>query len=276
MQKWRLLDCGRADAYTNMARDEALLLVQAQDKDAHPTLRFYCWKPAAISLGYAQKIEEAVDLSACKKAGIDIVRRNTGGRAVFHNYELTYSLVVKADNPLFSSNIRESYATIGRGLLAGLQKLGINAQLSKRNFAGINKSSLCYLAPSWYEIVVGGKKLVGSAQRRVKGIILQHGSIPLRVEDSFFDFWQLSPNQRNQLKTQWKQKTVSLYDLIGQRSVTQIKQALIEGFEQTLPIKLTHDKFTKKENTIAAQLLTKYKSAGWNEQGKQPAYNALQ
>ncbi len=269
MQQWRLLDSGPADAYTNMALDEALLLAQGDSDAEIPTLRFYGWRPRAISLGYAQKATGVVDQKACQQAGIDIVRRTTGGRAVYHNSELTYSLTVKADNKLFSSSIRESYAAISQGLLAGLTILGIKARLTgfreaKRKTAGAQRSGACFLAPSWYEIMADGKKLIGSAQRRIKRVILQQGSIPLQMEDSFFDYWQLPEAEKLHLKTQWRQKTTALQDLTGPLSLDRIKQAFIEGFEQALPVKLAVGNLNAQEERLVKSLRLKYSSHEWN------------
>ena len=278
MQQWRWLDSEPADAYTNMALDEALLLAQAQGGINTPTLRFYSWRPAAISLGYAQKIEEVVNREACRRGGVDIVRRITGGRAVYHQLELTYCLVVRADNPLFAANIGESYATIGRGLVAGLRLLGVEAELAgysrparTRQNKGASPFGLrplknaCFLAPSRHEIMAGGKKLLGSAQRRLKGVILQQGSLPLQMDDGF-DYWQLSAAQRASLKSQWGQQTAALWDLTGPLSLEIIKQGLIKGFEQALPIKLVLDELTTREKQLAKDLLAKYQSFQWNEQ----------
>ncbi len=278
MQQWRWLDSGPADAYANMALDEALLLAQAQGGISTPTLRFYSWRPAAISLGYAQKIEEVVDKGACRQTGVDIVRRITGGRAVYHHQELTYCLVVRADNPLFAANIGESYAAISRGLVAGLRLLGVEAELAGysrpariRQNKGTSPSGLrplksaCFLSPSRHEIMVGGKKLLGSAQRRLKGIILQQGSLPLQMEDGS-DYWQLSAAQRANLKSQWEQQTAALWNLTGPLSLEIIKQALIKGFEQALPIKLVVDELTTREKQLAKGLRSKYQSREWNEQ----------
>lgn len=179
---WSYIDSGPNPGAYNMAVDEELL-AKAQAGDRSPVLRFYGWAPPAVSLGRFQKIENAVNAAACKGLGYDIVRRVTGGRAVLHNSELTYSVIARIDDPLFPPNVLGSYKVIARGLVAGLQNLGINgemvsrtnrhASLVKRN----DKDPSCFSSPSWYEIVVNGKKIIGSAQRRLSGAFLQHGSI---------------------------------------------------------------------------------------------------
>src|SRR5512143_118803 len=182
MRAWKLLDTGSNIGAYNMAVDEELL-ARAQAGNAMPVLRFYGWTPPAVSLGRFQKIENAVNADACKRLGFDIVRRITGGRAVLHRHELTYSIISRTDNPLFPPDVLSTYKIIAAGLLAGLKKLGVHADMvsrSNRHAALVKKGAKdpsCFSSPSWYEILVHGKKIVGSAQRRVTGAFLQHGSV---------------------------------------------------------------------------------------------------
>jgi lipoyl(octanoyl) transferase len=179
---WFFIDSGAGSGAHNMSVDEELL-ARAQECDGLPVLRFYTWDPPAVSLGRFQKIEEAVDAAACKRRGFDIVRRVTGGRAVLHHRELTYSVVARADNPLFPSDILGTYKIIAQGLMAGFRNIGIDAEMVShggRNAPLVNNNSKnpsCFSSPSWYEIVVRGKKIAGSAQRRLSAAFLQHGSI---------------------------------------------------------------------------------------------------
>ena len=182
INNWLYIDSGSNTAAYNMAMDEELL-AKAQDGERTPVLRFYTWNPPAVSIGRFQKIETAVRADACKRLGFDVVRRITGGRAVLHRDELTYSIVAPIDNPLFPPNVLGSYKVIAAGLVAGLRSLGIEADMvsrSGRHASLVNKNDkdpACFSSPSWYEIVVNGKKIVGSAQRRLSGSFLQHGSI---------------------------------------------------------------------------------------------------
>ncbi len=165
-----------------MTRDERLL-AEAQAGNPVPVLRFYGWDPPTVSLGRFQKEETAIDRKACEARGIGIVRRITGGRAVLHDRELTYSIISPANHPLFPNDVLGTYRVIGQGLLAGFQNLGVAAEMVSRSgrHAGLvekdAKAPSCFASPSWYEIVVKGRKIVGSAQRRVGGAFLQHGSI---------------------------------------------------------------------------------------------------
>jgi lipoate-protein ligase A len=189
MSSWRFLDTGFNIGVYNMAVDEELL-ARAQAGDEMPVLRFYGWTPPAVSLGRFQKVENAVDTDACKRLGFDIVRRITGGRAVLHYHELTYSIISRTDNPLFLPDVLGTYKTIAAGLIAGLKNLGIHADMVSRlgrHAALVKKGTRdpsCFSSPSWYEILVRGKKIVGSAQRRVTGAFLQHGSVLIGYDPS--------------------------------------------------------------------------------------------
>jgi lipoate-protein ligase A len=179
---WQYIDSGSNIGAYNMAVDEELL-AHAQAGEAMPVLRFYGWDPPAVSLGKFQHIESAVNADACRRYGFDIVRRITGGRAVLHHQELTYSITARVDNPLFPSTVLGTYKVIATGLLAGLKNLGIAAEMVSRGGRHTPlvekkpKDPACFSSPSWYEILVNNKKIIGSAQRRMRGAFLQHGSI---------------------------------------------------------------------------------------------------
>ncbi len=175
VQEWRLLKSGYQEGAMNMAIDEALMLAVSEGS-VPPTIRFYGWIPACLSLGYAQKATE-VDWGECVEKGIGMVRRATGGRAILHDREVTYSVVAPEDNLLVSGTILESYLKISQGLLLGLQKLGIPAEVVSHKDLDKLGTAACFDSPAFYELVVKGRKAVGSAQTRKKGIILQHGSI---------------------------------------------------------------------------------------------------
>lgn len=182
MPMWNYIDSGPNLGVYNMALDEELL-ARAQAGEDRPVLRLYAWQPPAVSLGRFQKSETAVNAEACKRLGYDIVRRITGGRTVLHDKELTYSIIARTDNPLFPANVLGTYKVIAAGLLAGLRNLGIPAELVSRGGRHAErvdtkaKDAACFSSPSWHELLVHGRKIVGSAQRRVSGAFLQHGSI---------------------------------------------------------------------------------------------------
>jgi lipoate-protein ligase A len=190
MNTWRYIDSGPNIAAYNMAADEELL-ARAQAGESTPVLRLYTWDPPAVSLGRFQKMADAVNVEACRKHGFDIVRRITGGRAVLHRNELTYCIVSRLENSLFPPNVQGTYKVIAAGLLAGLKNLGIPAEMVSRGnrlshlVNSHAKNPACFSSPSWYEIVVNGKKIIGSAQRRLSGAFLQHGSILISYDPVF-------------------------------------------------------------------------------------------
>ncbi len=161
---FRLMETGFHSAVFNMGLDEAILDSVSQGL-CLPTLRFYGWNPPAVSLGYFQGLQEEIDIEACKVFGIDAVRRITGGGAVFHHHEATYSIAIPLGHPLARPSIIESYRILLAGIIEGLAELGIRSE-----FAPIN------------DIVSAGKKISGNAQTRKKGCVLQHGTIIIEVD----------------------------------------------------------------------------------------------
>lgn len=176
--EFRLIYDGLHDGATNMARDEAISRAVSAGTQL-PTLRLYGWQPPSISLGQSQRIR-TVDEVACRADGVDVVRRPTGGLAILHTDELTYSLSLPIQHPIAEGDVMTSYRRIARAIIATLQRLGVpDASADAVAKEDKAKGPVCFEAPSDYEVVGGGKKLVGSAQwRRVDGV-LQHGSLPL-------------------------------------------------------------------------------------------------
>jgi len=177
--QWRLILSPPLSGANNMALDESLLEYVAARRQP-PTVRFYQWDPACLSLGHAQPVEDA-DRERLRTLGWHLVRRTTGGRAILHTDELTYSVTAPIDHPIVAGGVLSSYRRLSQGLLAGLRLLGVEADTAPgRALAQADRSNpVCFESPSAYEITAGGRKLIGSAQlRRVAGV-LQHGSLPL-------------------------------------------------------------------------------------------------
>lgn len=174
----RLIVDGAARGAWNMAVDEAL--AEAVDAGVSPpTLRFYAWGPPCLSLGFSQGFEVA-DSTFCRAHGVDVVRRPTGGRAVLHHLELTYSLVAPLGAGAFSFDLQASYRRICEALVAGLSSLGVAAELAGPPEGGLIKPTAaipCFVGPAAGEVVARGRKLIGSAMRRIGGTLLQHGAI---------------------------------------------------------------------------------------------------
>jgi lipoate-protein ligase A len=165
---WRLLvaDPLAHDGATNMAIDEAILSGVAAGQSP-PTLRFYAWEPPCVSIGYAQSMHEVVDLHACRRDGVTWVRRPTGGRAILHIDELTYSVTAPASEQRVQGGVVESYRRLSQGLLAGFRVLGLGAVQAKvMEEKAADLSAACFDVPSHYEITAWDRKLVGSAQVR--------------------------------------------------------------------------------------------------------------
>jgi lipoate-protein ligase A len=175
--RWRLIWSEPCDGARNMAVDEAILEEAAAGRTL-PTLRLYAWIPPALSLGYAQRAAE-VDRAALARLGWDLVRRPTGGRAILHTDELTYSVAAPETNPLVQGGVLESYRRLSRGLLTGLDLLGVKADAAGGHARAGAHGAVCFESPSDYEITSGRRKLIGSAQARKLGGVLQHGTLPL-------------------------------------------------------------------------------------------------
>jgi lipoate-protein ligase A len=221
----RLLGTGRNNAAMNMAIDEAIMLSRV------PTLRFYGWQPPAISIGYFQSMTQEVDLEKCGDLGVDTVRRLTGGGAVFHDNELTYSIIVPEDFG-FSKNIIKSYAEICGLIIAGLQKLGLDAE-----FKPIN------------DIISNGRKISGNAQTRRGGMILQHGTILLDVDVKKMFALLKVPNEkiRDKMISAVEERVTSVNHELGTASFEQTRNAVIDAFMDSGYV-------LKKEELSAAEL----------------------
>ncbi|MCL4517282.1 MAG: prephenate dehydratase [Firmicutes bacterium] len=274
-EKWRWLDTGERPGAWNMAVDEAIM-AQVANGLAPPTIRVYGWNPPALSLGYFQNRNREVDLAGCGRKGFDCVRRPTGGRAVVHDREVTYAFIVPENHPLLPAGVIASYQVITRGILEGLRNLGVDAVMATpsrkeqpRDF-GAGTTAACFDAPSWYEVTVSGKKLVGSAQVRRYGAVLQHGSIllDLSVEDLFAVLKFRSPELRARAERLFTEKATSLLAVLGRAvSPVELKAALREGWSKALGIELADGRLSQGELEKAAQLeREKYASEDWNGQ----------
>lgn len=189
MTEWRLIDSGAAPGPWNLALDEAIFEA-VRAGASPPTLRLYRWSAPALSIGYAQDRERDVDRAACRARGIEVLRRVTGGRAVLHDAEVTYSVSVPAGVPGFGDGIDEANRRVAAGLVAGLRLLGLGAAVAdpgERRPARSPRQPACFAAAARHEITIEGRKLVGSAQRREAGAFLQHGSILIESHDALLD-----------------------------------------------------------------------------------------
>ena len=235
-KEWRLIEFSCVDAYTSMAIDEAIFI--GREKLGLPaTLRFYGWRPAAVSIGYFQRIEDSC-LEKYKRQKLTIVRRFTGGGAILHKNEITYSLACPTNEFIAFSNIEKTQQLIHQAIILALQSLRINAQL-KRKQTKKPAPYFCFVNPCKDDVVEDGQKIVGSAQRRRNRAFFQHGSILMDNTISF-----------EGAEKRYKEKIID---------------TLILGFEKKLGIKLVLSQLTKEEVKLSRKLReTKYSTQNWN------------
>ncbi len=239
-----------------MAVDEAIARMAGQGR-VPPTLRFYAWDPPCISLGRHQPIAD-IDVDKAKAHGLDVVRRPTGGRAILHVDEITYSVAGPADEPRLRGMVMDCYLRLSEGLTRGLERLGVHvykADASAR--AGPDVSAACFEVPSAYEILtVDGRKIVGSAQVRKREWVLQHGAIPLYGDIArLVDYLALDEEVRHALRDALTRRATSIERALG-RTVTfeEAARALAQGFSDALNVEFTEGTLTPEEQELARTL----------------------
>jgi lipoate-protein ligase A len=265
---WRLLNTGSADGAANMAVDEAILTAVAEGRSL-PTLRFFSWEPPCLSIGYNQAMMDEVDIARCRQAGVDLIRRPTGGRAILHTDELTYSIVAPQGEPRVAGGVVESYRRLSAGLVRGLRFLGVDvAQAEAGHGRDADVSAACFDAPSAYEVTAGGKKLVGSAQVRRKEAVLQHGSLPLQGDITRICRCLVVPSEerRQELRRELQARATSLELVLGRVvSFAQVVEALVKGFSEALSLHLEPEELSEHELALVQQLTReKYTAEAWN------------
>jgi len=254
MDRWRLIVQPKPQTGRwNMAVDEAIARQTALGV-VPPTVRFYAWQPACVSLGRHQPVAE-IDLAACRRDGIDVVRRPTGGRAILHTDELTYSVAGPADHPLLRGNVLDVYLRLSRGLLLGLQQLGVAVDKAPgETRPPPDVSAVCFEVPSAYEIIdATGRKLIGSAQTRRRDWVLQHGALPLEGDVSRLTrYLALPAAEREKLRCRLLSRATTLREALG-RPVRweEAATALADGFRQALGIQFSEETVSEAEIALA-------------------------
>ncbi len=248
---WRLIVEGAQRGAWNMAVDEAL--AEAVDAaSSAPVLRLYRWSPPCLSLGFAQPYE-AADAGFCAAHGVDVVRRPTGGRAVLHHLELTYAVAAPLGRGPFTHDLQAAYQTICRALVAGLRAAGVPADVSGAPPTGMIRPTQaipCFVGPAAGEVVVGGRKLVGSAMRRVGGAILQHGSI-LEGWDGALQAGCLGLADDSSLRP----AVVTIGDLLGgEFDAGRLAEAVAGGVASALAVVFAPSRLTPEERSRAEVL----------------------
>jgi lipoate-protein ligase A len=269
LQKWRLLITPPAPGAWNMAVDEAILEAVEQNQ-VLPSLRLYSWEPPCLSIGYAQASTD-VDFVRLHTLGWDWVRRPTGGRAILHTDELTYSVIAPLSDPRISGGVLQSYLRLSSALLTALSTLKIPA-LSKSDNSQVNNavsSVVCFEVPSNYEITVDGKKLIGSAQARRKKTMLQHGTFPLWGDLTRITQVLIVPDESNRNKADIRlliRATTAERILERKISWQEAVNAFIFGFQTELNLELTPTSLSDQEISRAEQLRhKKYTHPSWLE-----------
>ncbi len=263
---WRLLieEEPRSGA-ANMAVDQAIAQACAAGQSL-PTLRFYRWQPPAVSLGRHQPLAD-IDLAAVAARGYEVVRRSTGGRAILHIDELTYSVAANADEPRVQGGVMDAYLRLSNALVQGLQRMGLAADKAGGDVrTGPDVSAACFEVPSAYEITAFGRKLLGSAQSRRAKYVLQHGSLPLFGDITrLIDLLAMEEAEAESLRQQLANHACTLADALGVATADaasdplldfhHVAQALVAGFQASLNITFQPAPLSAEELQTTAQLI---------------------
>ena len=273
MTRWRLLPFTTLPAPENMAIDEAVFLGCRREASA-PALRFYGWQTPAVSVGRFQDIQSEIDLEACRRLSVPVVRRPTGGKAVFHDGDLTYALAAGGRRHGFPPDILGTYRMIGRCLSEGLAEVGIRAHMAAegRSREDLSAPASCFALPSRYELLVDGRKICGSAQVRSQGIFLQQGSL-LTGFDARRTCELMTPHHadREDRIARLRESVTTIGDrLDAVPDIGELCRVLRKGFETVLGIRLEEDRLTRDEEDMKARLQErKYGNADWTLYGKE-------
>lgn len=234
----------------NMAVDEAVLEAVAEGKQL-PTLRLYGWSPSAVTIGYFQSLDEEIDSEVCKKDGVPVIRRITGGGAVYHDKEITYSFIIPENHGLIVKDILASYKQISQGVIEGLKEFGLDVQ-----FVPLN------------DLIISDKKVSGNAQTRKQKIILQHGTLLLDVDvRKMFSLLKVSDEKiRDKMITNVEERVTSLKQQLGKEvSFAAVQAALIQGFSSALDVEFVPSVLSSEEQKRALEIQQeKYANEQWN------------
>ena len=260
MISWRFIDSGPLDGADNMAVDEALLAC-FDPKRSQPLLRIYGWEPPALSLGRFQKACEVLDRERCARARVTVVRRITGGGVIYHAGEITYSLVCTPHQVPLTASIRESFRVLTSFLIRFYDKLGLDASYAVDHFPAGTKlgerTDFCFAGKESYDIVIGGKKIGGNAQRRLKDIIFQHGSIPV------MNHAVLGAGFLREPPAGIEGLTGALHDFGIRYDHLALKNILLEAFSETHGAVAKASPLTAVERTAASSIAQRHAFAEW-------------
>ena len=241
-----------------MAKDETLLLYYK--KNHTPVFRIYSWDTPAVSLGYRQKAEDVLDVDICRKSGIPLVRRITGGGAILHYKEITYSLICGINDLGLPRNVKDSYKALNSFLISFYSKLGLKASFACDIHGDIKSkpAELCFIGFEPFDIIIRGKKAGGNAQRRSKNIIFQHGSIPFDIDYTML--YRLFRNSGNLAA-----KVFYLKKTLHEEDYNTLQKVLKDSFAETFRVHFKDVPVSSEESNILEYLLSfKYSKETWN------------
>lgn len=249
-ETWRLIDMRVEDAFTQMAIDESIAYARIREETPN-TIRLYRWNPSAVSIGYFQSLEDEVNLEACRRLGVDFIRRITGGGAVFHDYEgeITYSLVAPDNHPKIPKDIISSYRLICGCVINGLRCLGLDTEFKPVN-----------------DIIAGGRKISGNAQTRRYGVVLQHGTVLVDCDvRKIFTVLKVSDVKiSDKMIKAAEERVTNIRRQLGRDvSFDEVRRSLVSGFEETLDISLEPGELTGSEEELMEKFREKYSSKEW-------------
>ncbi len=259
MKTWRVIETGCLDCYFNMAIDEALFESFAPVAGA-PVLRIYGWRTPAFSIGYSRNPQDELYLDKCQADNIDFVRRITGGGVIFHNNELTYSIVCSKDDLGVQGFSKEAYKRLCSFILRTYRNLGLDAEYSMRESARRKSGWFCFAERERYDILINKKKIGGNAQRRRREVIFQHGSIPLKSDmPKALKFVKNAKDIRSR-------EITSLTEELGRPAKFEdLSRLLVESFKETFGNKVSKTGLSEKEKELSRFLLNeKYSTKEWN------------
>jgi lipoate-protein ligase A len=254
---WRVLRYQVHSAFDNMAIDEAVFR-EVQEHRSPPTIRFYGWCQPSISLGYFQDLRSEVNLDACKRLGIDVVRRPTGGKAVLHGSDLTYAVVARQEGDCFEPGILATYLAISRCLSRALRDWGIPVDYaeSSRSSPEAFLNASCFAKPSRYELLVHDRKICGSAQARSKGAFLQHGSILIDFNAALtVEVLHGTVDTDEQVQSLANSVTcIRDYRPVGDETPMLLSRCLEEAFSEEWGISFNGSVMTEREGALAERI----------------------
>ncbi len=274
-QQWRFFECGPESAYFHMAMDDVLVRRFSRGESLS-VFRVYQWREPAITVGYAQHAGEYLDLGKCSRDGIEVTRRLTGGRAVFHGNEIAYAVIGSVTDPVFGGGIRDTYRSIHAAIIEAFRAIGTDSLREEENpehrvSAPFRKLAPCFASPTRFELTLDGRKVVGSAQRRFQGVFLQQGSIRLGPGAERIAEYLLDKTARRVFQQELSETggCAESGKIIDRKKLT---NALFEKFGERVQMQPSPDNLTEEElDTITKLSISRYQSPEWVENhGQQP------